>query len=1750
MKKRTKLFATLLGVIAVVVSVLCLVACNNKKEYTYRFVTYDDQSISVKGTEGGTVKFPTVERENYAFDGWYVSTSFDGEPVTSAKFTSNVTLYAKWTPVYAANIDLDGGSLDGVTDNKLYIRLGANIAEFMKDYEPAKGEYKFGGWFVGDVKLPDTAVMTENGISLTARYMAEYTLNVYLQKTDLSGYDYKSSYITDYALIDDELDLEKLNVKGFEFAEAEGDRSSDIIDADKTKNVFTMHFDRSLYEVVFNANYPDGSTDEHNEWHLYGVEFDLPADVFSYEGARFLGWAEKADADYTQYIKDDKYALQNQTTALYAQWNVGYTDMFMGYDTIFVNPDKQGAVLCRGGIDIAGTYDSDRNYYIFRGEEKNGERVTLRARLSDNNKFIYYDDRSGSYTMYENGDLYKNVTLSIDNLNNVNYYDNTDNLEKVKKGTYTISEEGYYVAEFIDGTSFSFLIGMTSDNTPIFRIRGDEYKYGVMPQMGMYYPLIALDGFGNVDYLQSKDSNLLYGTYAISDNKLELSISGQTLSFKLFKYNGSELYNGFELYDEDWDTDAEGKRPYTGPMAQIRLDGCSNARYTRSNGSGSTDYYDAKYTLAKSVRGGHILTLTQTDGTVTKFRLYEATMGVITIPTFDALDADYNEYMYADPDGKRAVSPYLIVNGDKGMTYEVDSKKAIYLASTGTIEKLSDGSYTYTPEKFEDAAQTKFKSMTVKLDTANTEYNYYYRLSVTDEENNSEDYGVVYNQKGGTGTLKIVSAFATYTDSNGKTVSGLFVDNTTFVTVAVNGTDYYYFILDRDNNEFEALAQAPMKLTKREYVEETDGYKTTKEITLTITGRTNADGALESVYVDTTQSGETYSGYSVETVIELLGVKGVIYTFTSNDGAHQFKYYISASSSAIYFVYFTANAEITIATLNEINDDNLSDSSKKLVITDALQDGKNRVTYVDDKHETQGYVVQNSPHYAFGEYTVVTYSFYNLAGIKQFDFTLAGSSLFRKCAEDETFTSKGGAKLELDGASHMARYTYADGVRHIDRDYLIDTNDGMRTIVMYIGDAYCYFDIMNEETNTFEMRGTDAGLYILVFNGNIQTTSDPDDAAGVLIATVYLDGHGNATLSYLKEGAPETVGTYSRSGDVYTITAGEKTLVGKLGVLAVGDDQFRAFYVRTDNNIAGTYLDKVSLAVLELDDVGNVVKYNSYGQRDEGSYLRLDDNLFYYVNAANTDGAMYTLNKLTGEIVASDYKTTFYSENFGSIVFYVNGVVLVNNDTSDVTYFNEDGGKLYSYSYAPDADGNKYGYVKSERFVVKTEKKGESDVKYIELDGVKYYEYDGKYVTFTDADGATLTFQPTGDATFTATATYRAKDSDKDVTLFAVVSYNDNGEVVTFLASYENRPIAGSRYNYTVLSSWDLELNFVDRTFVFNPDLATFDITYYDATYVQLYQTYGSAFMSMFGKSYLGLIYLVGTENADGSVDYKVAGQFNYVTVAVEDENGEEKMAYLSFTDGKLSQAGVYNSSYGHMYTVEFTGNDGELYHLNLFMLPGGAYMIYSLTRVTSTIDCGNGSFLYTEEFVYSYFNLPNGKTNAETGDAEYYKKGDEYLPSLTYQGKIVSVASINGYGEEPAADGTYTWEFMAVEYYADSLQEFAYVLKFKLEDKADRNDVIVPQSLVCYNVEGYIDGDNRAVVYEDNDGNIAQFYAIYIGKNADLVKQSEYNSTDGTYTVTTQSGKTYTVKFTTTEDENGDEVRTVTIAEKQESDA
>ena len=82
---------------------------------------------------------------------------------------------------------------------------------------------------------------------------------------------------------------------------------------------------------------------------------------FEADGYRFFGWGAYTNSDFDEAIEEENFELA-EDTVLYAIWNKGYTDMFSGEDEIFLMRDGTGkAVLCRGGVDIEGSYKRRKN---------------------------------------------------------------------------------------------------------------------------------------------------------------------------------------------------------------------------------------------------------------------------------------------------------------------------------------------------------------------------------------------------------------------------------------------------------------------------------------------------------------------------------------------------------------------------------------------------------------------------------------------------------------------------------------------------------------------------------------------------------------------------------------------------------------------------------------------------------------------------------------------------------------------------------------------------------------------------------------------------------------------------------------------------------------------------------------------------------------------------------------------------------------------------------------------------------------------------------------------------------------------------------------------------------------------------------------------------------------------------------------------------------------------------------------------
>ena len=141
---------------------------------THDYVTYNqnyegaEELNPVLAEFGKVLTFPTVTREQYRFDGWYLEAACTTEFSATDLFTEATTLYAKWTKTH-----------DYVTYNANYEGSGEPVvilAEFGKVLTfptVTREHYRFDGWFT------DAACTTE----FTATDLFEEAITLYAKWT-------------------------------------------------------------------------------------------------------------------------------------------------------------------------------------------------------------------------------------------------------------------------------------------------------------------------------------------------------------------------------------------------------------------------------------------------------------------------------------------------------------------------------------------------------------------------------------------------------------------------------------------------------------------------------------------------------------------------------------------------------------------------------------------------------------------------------------------------------------------------------------------------------------------------------------------------------------------------------------------------------------------------------------------------------------------------------------------------------------------------------------------------------------------------------------------------------------------------------------------------------------------------------------------------------------------------------------------------------------------------------------------------------------------------------------------------------------------------------------------------------------------------------------------------------------------------------------------------------------------------------
>lgn len=1710
--KQWKKYA-LSGVCATMALTACFAfaSCNRDSGVKNRFVVDEGNTITLSGKAGTSIEFPEATKEGYIFKGWYISSDYTGMPVTSATFDGETVYYARWAQGYEVTLDLGGGSISGYdASKKIYLEAGASISEFIKDYVPSNGEYQFGGWYVDGALIGANDRMPASGIELVAKYKAQYTVNVHVQNLDDTGYTVNDELkVTDYALIG-ETYSPVVTLQGFTKTTHADEVVSKTISTNKNENVYEYYFTRNKVTLTLNANYPNGSPELDFHEYRYGETVTLPDGIFSTEGCRFLGWGATPDATYADVLKDD-YTMSGNDV-LYAVWNVGYVDAFTGEDYIYrvFNTDADGKLLLdtgkillsRGGVDIeSSAYNETTGIYTVSGTD-----IDISVKLNNDGTFVYYANRQGSYVLY-NGDLDRHCTIELDNADGITYSSDEEGKEFSKTGTYVVDADGMYTATLTaeDGTeeTLVFVTDIAETNAgyvPVFLIRGEEYNYGVYEETyesnilfrvsngNFYYPILTLDGFGSGSaYLPASDGGETeYAlVYIVSDGVLTFrTAAGQRIyTAKFIDYNGYTLYSFYEAeLDNTFENELNG--------ATLTLDGLETATYT--NGSTSLT---GTYVAEESVLGAYTVTIQTSGGAYTYFIQYDG--------TFVEKENGYMDYRFLNEETLNIYVPFLSIEGNEGALYELNSNNALRRVSRGSI--AFDGvKYVYTATEFNSAATATYKyaSMTFMVETVSTgdsEAKIFYILSYKLQSDTEEtQLATVYTN--GDATLTVTPMFATYEDGDLIVTDMYMTIGETCIVLRGVATDdqgdtrtvYYYFECHDADKTFISLAKAPIIANK--YLSDSDdGINVSETEVLTLTGRVN-DGVQDAVYTNGTS---TYTGTVNETPtpVSAGGLAGSYFTFTGTNATGEektvyftYNYRIvtvgegnNQETEVVY--YFNEYTDVLVSLGGMAEDGSVGSANGTIAL---LLNGTLAYYANESAAAAAGTVTADEDYYVFDEEPFTVYTF-TLANGGHFRYTLrrltSNNTYYFMIAEEGknvTFTADDGSTLVLDSVVHIAKYTDASFMEYTEF-YFSETPvlDNTVAYSMYLNGTAYVFDV-NTSAKTFTLRGTEADTYAVIANGS-------------LTGTLELNGYGKAVLTETGDEAKE--GTYEYENGVAVVTIDGKTFSGKIDVLTENGLNYNVFFVET-NGFAGSYLNESDLSVLVLDSVGGAVKYDSYGVKEEGEYVVLDEGLFVYVNA--TGNFVYSLGA-NNTVVLEDYGKTFYAYDFTSIVFGKSGLVSIDGELF-LYHYDAKTNTVTTYRRATEGDTtvNDYGFV-SERHTIGADNT-------IALNGKTYKLGDGNVeFTLTGTDGSTLVFKPTGEAAFEVAGKYKASAASEEEDCIVYTTVGENGAVTVTVSFIELDYLNGSTNQF---------LFFSDSVLTFNAD--------------EKY-TLGEAKTSLSAIDYDGILGAIQIVK-DGD-NYSVSGEFVF-------SDGS-----LSFKNGILSRAGYYmGDDFGHLYTCEFADGNENIWHLSFFLILDDNYeyrfVTYTLSRVLEKKDAlsvagDSDTVWYFDRFVYSWFK-------AITDDME---KNGPNVNVLKYKGEIICVV-----GEE-ANDDLTVYSFHADAYFESSMKQYRYDVSVTLKNgstEVNKNTVVSADGIEAYAYEEVASSENDTdAVLVKRNADTGEFLEITViltsgsPKEGEAVVSCEKNG--NVFTATTSSG-VYKVTLTVGTDDQGKETLSVTI--------
>lgn len=385
----------------------------------------------------------------------------------------------------------DGGT---ISQSAIKVNVGDKLSDALSGVQPTpQSGLTFVGWYEGDKPVDENRTMLQEGLTLTAKYNASYTLNVYYAVRGGSYSNEPSDTLQGTAMWHEPFTVDVSGLLG----ETDNTQNNKLSVTSLQKDeVFTVYRSGDTARVVFDLNLSDAESDARtfNKDVLLGSSFSLPnGDQFGAEQSlRFVGWSATANGAI-EYFEGDGFTASQYQTRLYAQWERGLTDIFDGDDYLFVSRTQKGVVyLRRHGIEEkTGVYNSETGAFSF----ENG----LDGKVVDGSFYYYRDTMHREYVDY-NGTEAK---LTLKEGGAATYV----NGDVTYNGVYDVEKDsGFYLFKS-EGLTFRFVLRSSGTAVSFQRQDTDLEGHYVLQNEGNYsYPMLYLNGVGVATYLMDQDT--------------------------------------------------------------------------------------------------------------------------------------------------------------------------------------------------------------------------------------------------------------------------------------------------------------------------------------------------------------------------------------------------------------------------------------------------------------------------------------------------------------------------------------------------------------------------------------------------------------------------------------------------------------------------------------------------------------------------------------------------------------------------------------------------------------------------------------------------------------------------------------------------------------------------------------------------------------------------------------------------------------------------------------------------------------------------------------------------------------------------------------------------------------------------------------------------------------------------------------------------------------------------------------------